>query len=537
MGYSAEDINKALEDINKVFDNQEVTDPGTLYSSYLRFLDPKLLKALPDKAVVEEIPVEEAPVVETEAPAPTTEVAPEVTPSTLEEDELFGTNEEIDAAREKKLGVPEVDPADQTIPETPTVVEDEFDGLEVVPVSTITSPELVHTTPTVFKSSNAPVQGSIMKTISKSLESYSLKLMDMFSFVRETLGESAMSSLENIYNNVTEALKTQDKEALAKLKEEYLAVFSGSTFALEQLDYIWNEQYIKGKPDASIPFQEVAYVTNSQFAIAYKDEEVIVTAVNKSTKELFTYKAKVTGNVNDANQIEVKTAKGALVYVKKSNIQPTKAMPINVRVNFNQINSIMMTAVDRTSGEIAKFNTNGEKDAQGDTQLNVFVPKQNATMIEVRKSLASGQSVGHILPIHAGARINTASAYRQGKNSVYLTASVAGIDTSIQTVEPVLEQPTQPTDAKADIERRRQEELLKWNEPNDARDEEINARYDKELAALEQPIEPEVTTNLTADEKAILSFDVSALKNLESAAESLDQNTAQEIDNAGSCKL
>ncbi len=346
-----------------------------------------------------------------------------------------------------------------------------------------------------------------------------------------------MSSLENIYNNVTEALKTQDKEALAKLKEEYLAVFSGSTFASEQLDYIWNEQYIKGKPDASIPFQEVAYVTNSQFAIAYKDEEVIVTAVNKGTKELFTYKAKVTGNVNDANQIEVKTAKGALVYVKKSNIQPTKAMPINVRVNFNQINSIMMTAVDRTSGEIAKFNTNGEKDAQGDTQLNVFVPKQNATMIEVRKSLASGQSVGHILPIHAGARINTASAYRQGKNSVYLTASVAGIDTSIQTVEPVLEQPTQPTDAKADIERRRQEELLKWNEPNDARDEEINARYDKELAALEQPIEPEVTTNLTADEKAILSFDVSALKNLESAAESLDQNTAQEIDNAGSCKL
>jgi hypothetical protein len=69
------------------------------------------------------------------------------------------------------------------------------------------------------------------------------------------------------------------------------------------------------------------------------------------------------------------------------------------------------------------------------------------------------------------------------------------------------------------------------------RRDEINFRYDLELATLERPIEPEVTTNLNADELAILSFDVSALENLESAAESLDQNTGQEIDNAGSCKL
>lgn len=498
MGYSAEDINKALEDLNQVFDNQEVTNPGELYTSYLRFLNPTLLKGLPDKVVPQEdILAEEAP---TEVAATPTEITPvvEVTPSTLEEDELFGTNEEIDAAREKKLEIPEVDPADQVVEVTveAPVVEDEFDGLEVVPVSKIESSDLVATTPTVFTSSNSAVQGSIMKTISNSVESFNLKLVDMFSFIRETLGESSISTLENIYNNVTEALKTNNLEAIARLKEDYLVVFSGSTFANEQLEYIWNEQYVKGKPDASIPFQEAAYVTNPQFALAYQGEPVIVTGVNKQTGEMFTYKATVTGNVNEANQIEVKTAKGALVYIKKSNLQTTTTKPVNVRATFNQINSVMITAVDRTSGEIAKFNSNGERDAQGDTQLNVFAPRENDTMKEVRKNLASGQPISHTLPIHAGARINNSAAYKKGKNSVYLTASVAGIDTSIQTVESI------------------QEEVLS-----------------------EQVTEPEVTTNLSKDELDILSFDVSSIEGLEGATESLDQNTSKEIDDAGSCKI
>jgi hypothetical protein len=498
IGYSAEDINKALEDLNQVFDNQEVTNPGDIYTSYLRFLNPTLLKGLPDKVVPQEdILAEEAP---TEVAATPTEVTPvvEVTPSTLEEDELFGTNEEIDAAREKKLEIPEVDPADEVVEVTveAPVVEDEFDGLEVVPVSKIESPDLVATTPTVFTSSNATVQGSIMKTISNSVESFKLKLVDMFSFIRETLGESSMSTLESIYNNVTEALKINDTEAIARLKEDYLAVFSGSTFANEQLEYIWNEQYVKGKPDASIPFQEAAYVTNPQFALAYQGEPVIVTGVNKQTEEMFTYKATVTGNVNEANQIEVKTAKGALVYIKKSNLQTTTTKPVNVRTTFNQTNSVMITAVDRTSGEIAKFNSNGERDAQGDTQLNVFAPRENDTMKEVRKNLASGQPIAHTLPIHAVARINNSAAYKKGKNSVYLTASVAGIDTSIQTVESI------------------QEEVLS-----------------------EQVTEPEVTTNLSKDELDILSFDVSSIEGLEGATESLDQNTSKEIDDAGSCKI
>lgn len=498
IGYSAEDINKALEDLNQVFDNQEVTNPGDIYTSYLRFLNPTLLKGLPDKVVPQEdILAEEAP---TEVAATPTEVTPvvEVTPSTLEEDELFGTNEEIDAAREKKLEIPEVDPADEVVEVTveAPVVEDEFDGLEVVPVSKIESPDLVATTPTVFTSSNATVQGSIMKTISNSVESFNLKLVDMFSFIRETLGESSMSTLESIYNNVTEALKINDTEAIARLKEDYLAVFSGSTFANEQLEYIWNEQYVKGKPDASIPFQEAAYVTNPQFALAYQGEPVIVTGVNKQTEEMFTYKATVTGNVNEANQIEVKTAKGALVYIKKSNLQTTTTKPVNVRTTFNQTNSVMITAVDRTSGEIAKFNSNGERDAQGDTQLNVFAPRENDTMKEVRKNLASGQPIAHTLPIHAVARINNSAAYKKGKNSVYLTASVAGIDTSIQTVESI------------------QEEVLS-----------------------EQVTEPEVTTNLSKDELDILSFDVSSIEGLEGATESLDQNTSKEIDDAGSCKI
>ena len=453
MGYSAEDINKALEDLNQVFDNQEVTNPGELYTSYLRFLNPTLLKGLPDKVVPQEdILAEEVP---TEVAATPTEVTPvvEVTPSTLEEDELFGTNEEIDAAREKKLEIPEVDPADQVVEVTveAPVIEDEFDGLEVVPVSTIESSELLATTPTVFTSSNSGVQGSIMKTISNSVESFNLKLVDMFSFIRETLGESSMSTLESIYNNVTEALKINDTEAIARLKEEYLAVFSGSTFANEQLEYIWNEQYVKGKPDASIPFQEAAYVSNPQFALAYQGEPVIVTGVNKQTGEMFTYKATVTGNVNDANQIEVRTAKGALVYIKKSNLQTTTTKPVNVRATFNQTNSVMITAVDRTSGEVAKFNSNGERDAQGDTQLNVFAPRENDTMKEVRKNLASGQPIAHTLPIHTGARINSSAAYRKGKNSVYLTASVAGIDTSIQTSEPEIETLSQPAVSNTDI--------------------------------------------------------------------------------------
>lgn len=614
MGYGAEDINKALEDLNQVFDNQEVTNPGDIYTSYLRFLNPTLLKGLPDKVIPQEdILAEEVPA---EVVTPT-EVTPvvEVTPSTLEEDELFGTNEEIDAAREKKLEIPEVDPADVVVEVTveAPVVEDEFDGLEVVPVNTIDSPELVATTPTVFTSSNATVQGSIIKTISNSVESFNLKLVDMFSFIRETLGESSMSTLESIYNNVTEALKTNDTEAIARLKEDYLAVFSGSTFANEQLEYIWNEQYVKGKPDSSIPFQEAAYVTNPQFALAYQGEPVIVTGVNKQTGEMFTYKATITGNVNEANQIEVKTAKGALVYIKKSNLQTTTTKPVNVRANFNQTNSVMITAVDRTTGEIAKFNSNGERDAQGDTQLNVFAPKENDTMKEVRKNLASGQPIAHTLPIHAGARINNSAAYRKGKNSVYLTASVAGIDTSIQRSEPEVEGVLQPGEVLSDVEKREKQLLgVEQQNPNpsykgpkvgDKHNEGLkyqiqggqDNRNDKTKDGVEivskvispaeygpdekqtkaavvevsifdslkegrkflqeeynrlkgvaeerlakaklELIEPEVTTNLSKDELAILSFDVSSIEGIEGSTEVLDQNTGKEIDNAGSCKI
>lgn len=452
LGYDTEQINKALEDLNKVFDNQEVTEAGDIYKEFLRFLDPNMLRSLPDRVVAtsEDILSEEPVVAET---ITTTEVqpVPEVDTTVSEEDALFGTNEEIDARRgtaEVVVEGPTLDPADEVITETPIPIVDEFDGLEVVPAKSVNSPELVATIPTVFTSSNAVVQSSIIKTISQSLESFNLKVVDMFSFIRETLGESAMPTLENIYNNVTEALKTNDIEAIARLKEDYLAVFSGSTFAKEQLEYIWKEQYVKGKPDASIPFQDLAYVTNGQFAIAYQGDEVIVSAVNRKTEEVFTYNATVTGKVNESNQIEVKTRNGNLVYIKKSNLQTIAPKTISVRVDFNQTNSIMMTAIDRTTGEIAKFNSNGERDAQGDTQLNTFVPRENDAMKEVRKSLASGQSVAHTLPIHAGARINSAFAYREGKTSVYLTASVAGIDTSIQTVEPEIEVPLQPIDTQ-----------------------------------------------------------------------------------------
>lgn len=443
LGYSNEDINKALEDLNKIFDNQEVTEPGDIYNSFLRMFDPNMLRSLPDRVVTtsEDILAEE-PVVEETVTSGEVQPVPEVNTTISEEDALFGTNEELAARRQGATEVvveaPTIDVADEVITETPIPVVDPLDGLEVVSAKSIDSPNLVTTIPTVFTNSNAVVQSSIMRTISQSLESFNLKLVDMFSFIRETLGESAMPTLENIYNNVTEALKTNNLEAIARLKEEYLAVFSGSTFATGQLEYIWKEQYVKGKPDASIPFQDLAYVTNGQFATAYQGDEVIVTGVKKSTGEVLTYTATVTGKVNQSNQIEVKTRNGILVYIKKSNLKTIIAKPINVRANFNQTNSIMMTAVDRTTGEIAKFNSNGERDAQGDTQLNTFVPQANPTMIEVRKSLASGQPVAHTLPIHAGARINTAFAYTENKVSVYLTASVTGINTDIQTVNPEL---------------------------------------------------------------------------------------------------
>jgi len=517
LGYDTEQINKALEDLNKVFDNQEVTSPGEIYEGFLRFLDSNLLRSLPDRAITtsEDVLAEEPIVTETvTTPTSTDAVAdiekrrqeelnrevygynyevnyrPDVaaeydtvlqdwidTPSYAEsrernieakrkyleinakydaelaalgqtsttiseEDALFGTNEEIDARRgatEVVVQGPTIDAADEVITETPIPVVDPLDGLEVVAAKSIDSPNLVATIPTVFTNSNAVVQSSIMRTISQSLESFNLKLVDMFSFIRETLGESAMPTLEKIYNNVTEALKTNDTETIARLKEEYLAVFSGSTFANEQLEYIWKTQYVNGKPDASIPFQDLAYVTNGQFATAYQGDEVIVTAVKKETGEVFTYNATVTGKVNESNQIEVKTRNGNIVYIKKSNLQTIAPRTISVRANFNQTNSIMMTAVDRTTGEIAKFNSNGERDAQGDTQLNTFVPQANPTMIEVRKSLASGQPVAHTLPIHAGARINSAFAYEKGKTSVYLTASVTGINTDIQTVAPIVD--------------------------------------------------------------------------------------------------
>jgi len=498
LGYDTEQINKALEDLNKVFDNQEVTSPGEIYEGFLRFLDSNLLRSLPDRAITtsEDILAEEPIVTETVTPPIVTETQTSVV---SEEDALFGTNEEIDARRgaaEVVVEGPTIDAADEVITETPIPVVDPLDGLEVVAAKSIDSPNLVATVPTVFTNSNAVVQSSIMRTISQSLESFNLKVVDMFSFIRETLGESAMPTLENIYNNLTEALKTNDTEAIARLKEEYLAVFSGSTFANEQLEYIWKAQYVNGKPDASIPFQDLAYVTNGQFATAYQGDEVIVTAVKKETGEVFTYNATVTGKVNESNQIEVKTRKGNIVYIKKSNLQTIAPRTISVRANFNQTNSIMMTAVDRTTGEIAKFNSNGKRDAQGDTQLNTFVPRENDAMKEVRKSLASGQPVAHTLPIHAGARINSAFAYEKGKTSVYLTASVTGINTDIQTVAPV--------------------EL-------DVVSEEI--------------VEPQVTSTLSKDELDILSFDTSQIDNLEISENPINQSDAKEIEDAASCKL
>jgi len=498
LGYDTEQINKALEDLNKVFDNQEVTSPGEIYEGFLRFLDSNLLRSLPDRAITtsEDVLAEEPIVTETVTPPVVTETQTSVV---SEEDALFGTNEEIDARRgaaEVVVEGPTIDAADEVITETPIPVVDPLDGLEVVAAKSIDSPNLVATIPTVFTNSNAVVQSSIMRTISQSLESFNLKVIDMFSFIRETLGESAMPTLENIYNNVTEALKTNDTEAIARLKEEYLAVFSGSTFANEQLEYIWKAQYVNGKPDVSIPFQDLAYVTNGQFATAYQGDEVIVTAVKKETGEVFTYNATVTGKVNESNQIEVKTRKGNIVYIKKSNLQTIAPRTISVRANFNQTNSIMMTAVDRTTGEIAKFNSNGERDAQGDTQLNTFVPRENDAMKEVRKSLASGQPVAHTLPIHAGARINSAFAYEKGKTSVYLTASVTGINTDIQTVAPV--------------------EL-------DVVSEEI--------------VEPQVTSTLSKDELDILSFDTSQIDNLEISENPINQSDAKEIEDAASCKL
>jgi hypothetical protein len=57
-------------------------------------------------------------------------------------------------------------------------------------------------------------------------------------------------------------------------------------------------------------------------------------------------------------------------------------------------------------------------------------------------------------------------------------------------------------------------------------------------AALAQPaFEPEVTTNLSKDELAILSFDTSQIDNLEISENPINQSDAKEIEDAASCKL
>ena len=443
LGYTPEEVNKGLDDLNDVLDGVEPKSPGEIYD-FLKYLNQEKLRALPATS--------------------------EVTTT----QDVTGEEEVITPEPEVKQGDITLDleiPVETPVETPAEVVNPKLDGLTVKPVNHTNAKEskVSATSPTVFTNSNAVTQSNILKTVGKSPESYMVKVMDLFSFITEAIGKRAIPNLVKIYSKVGEAIKSGNQEEITALREEFMAIFPEGTFSTQMLDYIWEKQFILGKSDQNVTINN-SDATPIQIAETYKKKEGVVTFFSGEKK--ISYLAEVTGKVVDG-KIEVISKKGLKTsLVSPSSFTPSTVLPINARAEFFQINSVMATIVNKSNGKLSTFDMEGKKTSKGKVNALVPLSRQDSAINEVRENIKTNTPVNFTGPIVGNAAVTKAKSYEDSGVGVYLEfdnsnySSTISTQTTVQFAPEVTTQPTEPAqiiDAKADIERRRQEELKNNN--------------------------------------------------------------------------
>jgi hypothetical protein len=432
LGYTSEEVNKGLDDLNDILDGVEPKSPGEIYD-FLKYLNQEKLRALPATSEVTTTPdiTEEGDVVTPE---------PEVVVSdiTLDPEVPVEVSVEVPA-------------------EVPTeVVNPKLDGLTVKPVNHTNAQEtkVSATSPTVFTNSNAVTQSNILKTVGKNPESYMIKVMDLFSFITEAIGKRAIPNLAKIYSKVGEAVKSGNQEEITALREEFMAIFPEGTFSTQMLDYIWEKQFILGKSDQDVTINN-ADATPIQIAETYKKKEGVVTFFTGEKK--VSYVVEVTGKVVDG-KIEVISKKGLKTsLVSPSSFTPSTVLPINARAEFFQINSVMATIVNKSNGKLSTFDTEGKKTSKGKVNALVPLSRQDSAINEVRENIKTNTPVNFTGPIVGNAAVTRAKSYEDSGVGVYLEfdnsnySSTISTQTTVQFAPEVTTQPTQPTDAGAEM--------------------------------------------------------------------------------------
>jgi hypothetical protein len=425
LGYTVEDINKGLEDLNSVFDNVEPTNPGDIYEDFLKRINQEKLRALPatSEATVSEDVTGEAEIVTPQ---------PEVVVS------------DITLDPEVPVEVPVEVPAEVST----EVVNPKLDGLTVKPVNHTNAQEtkVSATSPTVFTNSNAVTQSNILKTVGKNSESYMVKVMDLFSFITEAIGKRAIPNLAKIYSKVGEAVKSGNQEEITALREEFMAIFPEGTFSTQMLDYIWEKQFILGKADQNVTINN-ADATPIQIAETYKKKEGVVTFFTGEKK--VSYVVEVTGRVVDG-KIEVISKKGLKTsLVSPSSFTPSTVLPINARAEFFQINSVMATIVNKSNGKLSTFDMEGKKTSKGKVNALVPLSRQDSAINEVRENIKTNTPINFTGPIVGNAAVNKAKSYEDSGVGVYLEfdnsnySSTISTQTTVQFAPEVTTQPTQ----------------------------------------------------------------------------------------------
>ena len=460
LGFDADTVNKGLEDLNSLLDGKEPSNPGELYRIYLNVVNVEKLKSLPltnaEVASVELFP--EDPEVVVPPPAPESDIAlPEIV---VEESVTDLPAEVVTTPTEELLdGLPV---------EKPTPENAEQTGVS-------------STVPTVFASSNASTQSEILRTVNEKPESYVVKVMDLFSFIKEAVGKRALTTLQDIYKRVGQALDEDNQESINALKEEFMAIFPEGTFAKETLEYIWNNQFIQGKPDSSIPTVTTELASAIQIASTYKKKLGIIEFVKGN--QTIKYEVQLTGNVVNGKLEAINRKSLKIIYIDKNSFKPYSPVPITARAEFFQINSVVSTIANKSNNKITKFNLEGKKDSKGKISALMFLPQKDPTAIRLRENIATNTPITFTGPIIGGTKISNKGNYEKSKTSVYISFDNSGYKSSLtpqislglDNQEPVVQEDVTPAslpevvvpslsmeDAKADIERRRQEELKKY---------------------------------------------------------------------------
>jgi hypothetical protein len=405
LGFTTEDVNKGLEDLNAILDNVEPTNPGEIYTRYLNYINPEKFRAVSE--VAENIPAE---VVNGEEVI-TTE--PEVVVGDLT----------LDPVVDEVLTDVEV-PAE--------VVNPKLEGLVVKPINNTNSQEtnVSATVPTVFTQSNGAVQSQILKTVGENPESYRVKVLDLFSFIREAIGKKAITKLSNLYTQVGQALETDNQEEIDKLKLEFMEIFPEGTFSLQMLEYIWEKQFVLGKSDQDVTIKNED-ASPIQIAKTYKKKEGVVTFF-KGTEKI-SYVVEVTGNVVNG-KIEVISKKGLKTsLISASSFVPYTLLPINARAEFFQINSVMATVVNKSNGKIGTFDAEGKKTSKGKVNAFVTLSREDPAINEVRENIKTNTPVSFTGPIVGNAAVNKASSYENSKTGVYLEFDNSNYPSTIST--------------------------------------------------------------------------------------------------------